>query len=341
MEKNILFSTDGILGYKENIEKVLKEKFDIVEYIGHYFPTKSGRTLYFKMLREFSKKNKIVEKYYKRYIEQYFCKLLDKYKEIKFDYFLVVAGQEFSKEFIQELRKRNPKIKCILYLWDKFEYTTLRKSAEEYDYIFSFDSEDCKKYGFYFRPSFYLDEIEKNKIEYCKRKYDIFYLGGLRDKKRYEIIENIFEFSKKTELNSFLKLYVNRKIEKYLPKNYLKEIIIRERMSYSKNIELIKNSKCVVEINADRQIGLTLRSIEAIGNETKIITTNSSIKEYDFYDKKNIYCIEKLEDIFLIPKEFFIEEYKKLSENIKNKYTTKGFIEEIFEIIEKNREVKL
>lgn len=337
MEKNILFSADGISGYKENIEKVLKEKFDTVEYIGHYFPTKSERTFYFRILREFSKKNKIVKKYYKKYIEQYFCKLLDKYKGIKFDYFLVIAGQEFSKEFIQELKRRNPKIKCILYLWDKFEYTTLRKSAEEFDYIFSFDPEDCKKYNFYFRPSFYLNEIEQNKIEYSKRKYDIFYLGGLRDRKRYDIIENIFKFSKKLKLNSFLKLYVNNKIEKYLPENYLKEIVIRERISYNKNLELLKNSKCVIEINADKQVGLTLRSIEAIGSETKTITTNTLIKEYDFYDEKNIYCIEKLEDIFLIPKEFFSQEYKKLSENIKNKYTVKGFIEEIFRVVKEKK----
>ncbi len=335
MKENILFSVDGILGYKENIEKILKEKFNVVEYIGNYFPTKSERTIYFKILREISKKNKIAEKYYKKYVEKYFCKLLDKYKEIKFDYFLVVAGQEFSKEFIQELKKRNPKIKCILYLWDKFEYTTLRNSAEEFDYIFSFDSEDCRKYGFYFRPSFYLDEVKENKINYNERKYDIFYLGALRDKKRYEIIKEVFDLAKNLNLSSFLKLYVNKKNKKYLPKNYLKEIVLKKKISYIENINLIKNSRCILEINISKQNGLTLRSIEAIGSGTKVITTNTLIKKYDFYDKKNIYCIEKIEDISLIPKEFFIEEYKEITKEIKNKYTIKGFLDEIFKKVEK------
>ena len=335
MNKNILFSVDDMLGYKENIEEVLKKKFNVAEYIEGYFPLKSERTLFFKLLREFSKRNKIIRRYYQKYIERYYCNLLDQYKGIKFDYFLVVAGREFSKEFIQELKKRNPNIKCILFVWDRFKYTTLRNSAEEFDYIFSFDQKDCEKYGFYFRPSFYLDEIKQNKIDYDKRKYDIFYVGRLRSKERYKIIEEFYKYSQKMNLNCYLKLYVNKELEKNLPNEYLKEIIIKEMIPYDKNINIIKNSKCVLDLNIADQMGLTLRSIESVGSETKIITTNTLIKKYDFYDKKNIYCIEKIEDISLIPKEFFVEEYKKLSENIKNKYTAQGFIEEIFRIIEK------
>lgn len=337
MKKNILFSTDNMLGYKENVEKILREKFDVTEYIENYFPLKSERTLYFKLLRETAKKNKLAKKYYQRYIEKYYFNLLDKYQKIKFDYFLVVAGREFSKEFIQELKRRNKGMKCILFVWDRFKYTTLRKSADEFDYIFSFDSRDCEKYGFYFRPSFYLNEIEQNKIEYSKRKYDIYYVGRLRSRERYKMIEEFYNYSQKINLNCYLKLYINKELEKYLPDNYIKDLIIKEMIPYDKNIDIIKNSKCVLDLNVPDQEGLTLRSIEAIGSETKIITTNTLIKEYDFYNDKNIYCIEKIEDISLIPKEFFIEEYKKLPENIKNKYTAKGFIEEIFNVVEKQR----
>lgn len=332
-KKNILFSTDGILGYREAVEKELKNFFNVVEYIESDMPSKKDRTIFFKILRELSKKNKFIEKYYKKYIKKYSRFLLNKYKGIEFDYFFVVAGREFSKEFIQELKQRNKKIKCILYLWDKFEYTTLRNSADEFDYVFSFDPEDCEKYGFIFRPSFYLDLIEKKKKEYSNRKYDVFYLGILRDRKRYQIVEEFFKLSKKLKLNTFLKLYVNKKNEMYLPQNYLKEVILKEKISYEKNLELINNSKIVLDINFSKQLGLTLRSIEAIGSETKVITTNNLIKNYDFYTKENIYCIEKLEDIGLISKKFFIEEYKKLPENIKEKYKAKGFIEEILKKI--------
>ena len=138
-----------------------------------------------------------------------------------------------------------------------------------------------------------------------KRKYDIYYVGRLRSRERYKLIEEFYKYSQKMNLNCYLKLYVNKELEKNLPNEYLKEIIIKEMIPYDKNINIIKNSKCVLDLNIADQMGFTLRSIESVGSETKIITTNTLIKKYDFYDKKNIYCIEKIEDISLIPKEFF------------------------------------
>lgn len=182
--KNILFSVDNIVGYKEDLENELEKIFKKVEYIETDIPSKEKRSIYFKILRELSKKNKYFNQYYKRYLSEYSKYLLKKYKNLKFDYFFVVAGREFSSEFIKELKKRNESIKCILFLWDKFEYTTLKNSAMEFDYIFSFDIEDCKKYNFKFRPSFYISDCEKNLIDYKKREYDIFYVGALRDKIR-------------------------------------------------------------------------------------------------------------------------------------------------------------
>lgn len=334
--KNILFSTDGILGYKENVEEVLKEKFNIVEYIGNYFPLKSERTLYFKVLREIAKKSKIANRMYKKYVEKYYCNMLDKYKNIKFDYFLVVAGQEFSKEFIQELKRKNTKIKCILFLWDKLEYTTLANSVDEFDYIFSFDPDDCKKYGFIFRPSFYLDILEEKIISWNKRKYDIFYIGALRNKERYEIVERIYEYAKNNNLKYFLKLYVDKKNEKYLPKNYIADIVTKEKISYEENMKLMKDSRVVLDMNFSKQLGLTLRSIESIGSKTKVITTNNQIKEYDFYDQNNIYCLNNKNIINSLPNIFVTKKYEDIPNDIKARYTVNGFINEVFERIIKN-----
>lgn len=331
--KNILFSCDGIIGYKEELEKEMKKRFEIVQYIEE-FPIKEERNLYFKLLRELNKKN-CFKSYYNEYIKKYQERLLKKYKKDTFDYFFIVAGKIFSIEFIKELKKYNSRLKIILFLWDKLEYTELKSMIKECDYIFSFEKQDCIKYSFIFRPSFYLRKLENNKKIYNERKYDIYYIGALRDKERYEIVKRIYDYAQENEFNVFLKLYVDGKSKKYLPANYEKNIVINKKISYKKNLKILKEAKVILDINYYEQLGLSLRNFEAIGNDTKIITLNNTIKEYDFYNEKNIYCIEKIEDISLIPKEFFIEEYKKLSENIKNKYTVQGFIEEIFRIIEK------
>lgn len=327
-DKNILFSVDGILGYKENVEKILKEKFINVEYIEE-FPLKKDRSLYFKILRELYKKN-FFKDYYKKYFSNYQNCLLNKFKDNYFDYFFVVAGKNFSVEFIHKLKEKHKKMKCILFLWDKLEYTDLKKIVKEFDYIFSFEKEDCIKYGFIFRTSFYLEKVENDIKKFADRKYDLFYIGALRDKKRYNIIKEIYDYGKKNGLNFYLKLYVNKNNEKDLPRDYEKNIVIKRKISYQENLDIVKDSKAILDINHLKQLGLSLRNFEAIGNETKIITFNETIKEYDFYDKQNIYYLKGIKEICSIPKDFFLHEYKKIPEEIKKQYTVEGFIDEIF-----------
>ena len=335
--KNILFSTDNIVGYKESVENALKRRFLEVEYIEEYLPIKEKRTLGFKILREISKNlndKNIIKKLYKNLEKKNIREMLNKYK-FKFDYFLVVAGREFSKEFLEILKEYNPKTKCILFLWDAFEETSLRKSSSEFDYIFSFDQKDCEKYGFIFRPIFYIEECEKDLIDYNKREYEIFYLGALRDKKRYDIVNEVYKYSNKNKLNYFLKIIYNKKNIKILKDNYNKEILSEKRVSYLENRKLLKNSRVVLDLNFEKQNGLTIRASEAIGSKNKIITTNKYIKEYDFYDEKNIVFIESIGEIKNISKEFFETEFNEISPEIKKRYTTEGFIEDIFNKIKK------
>ena len=331
--KRILFSTDGILGYKDSVEKELKNRFGYVKYIEKDIDQSCKKDIIYKMLREISKKlnkNNVLKQLFKKYQNKYIEKLFEKLNE-KFDYFLVVAGQEFSIEFIKKLKEKNPDIVTILFLWDTLEETALKNSAFQYDYIFSFDPEDCKKHNFIFRPIFYIEECEKNVPQYSEKKYDIYYLGALRDKKRYNIVKEFKKYSDLKKLNSFLKVIYNKKSIKILKNNLDNdEILCETKISYKENREILKNSRVVLDLNFERQNGLTIRASEALGTKTKVITTNKYIKKYDFYNEKNIYFIEKLEEIKDIPLSFFEEEYIEIDKEIKNRYTTKGFIDDIF-----------
>lgn len=333
--KNILFSTDNIVGYKESVENALKKRFLEVEYIEEYLPTKEKRSLGFKILREISKNfndKNIIKKIYKNLERKNIKKILNKYK-FKFDYFLVVAGREFSKEFLEILKEYNPEIKCILFLWDAFEETSLRKSSSEFDYIFSFDQKDCEKYGFIFRPSFFSDLYLKNTDE---KSIDFYYIGALRERKRYEIALNFYNYCKKNNLKCFIKIYVNKKNKYLLPDNYVEDIVTFDKIKYLKNIELTKKSKVILDINHSNQGGLTLRSIEGLASKSKIITTNKSIKNYDFYHRNNILIVDEIDKIDSIPLEFFKIKFKEVPESIASIYTAAGFIKDIFNEIISN-----
>lgn len=329
--KNILFSTDGILGYKESVQKELEKRFQYVEYIEKDIHQDCKKDIFYKILRESSKKlseNSILKKVYRKYQKKYIDKLMDNFTK-KFDYFFVIAGQEFSKEFIKELRKRNQGIKCIFFLWDSLDKTALKNSAFEYDYIFSFDKEDCKKYNFIFRESFYIEEYQRNVPKYNEKKYDIYYLGALRDKERYDIVKEFKKYAQKYNLTTFFRVVYNKKTIKILSKEKLEDFLSTQKIDYQKNREILKNSKVVLDLSTKGQNGLTLRVPESIAAGVKIITNNEDIKNYDFYNEKNIKIIKKIKDIEKIEIEFFKEPFVKIEQEIKERYSTEGFIDEI------------
>ncbi|MEK5777604.1 lipopolysaccharide biosynthesis protein, partial [Acinetobacter nosocomialis] len=58
-------------------------------------------------------------------------------------------------------------------------------------------------------------------------------------------------------------------------------------------VELYAKSNIILDISHPGQSGLTMRTFEAIGAGKKLITTNTNIKEYPFYNANNIFIISR------------------------------------------------
>ena len=70
-----------------------------------------------------------------------------------------------------------------------------------------------------------------------------------------------------------------------------------------------------------------MRTIEMIGMNKKIITTNQTIKEYDFYNPNNICVIDR--NNININTNFFDAQYEPLSDQIYIKYSLEQWIKDI------------
>ena len=102
----------------------------------------------------------------------------------------------------------------------------------------------------------------------------------------------------------------------------------------------MNQSKAVLDIQFSSQIGLTMRSIECIGMGVKLITTNTSIRKYDFYNENNILIIDRENPI--IDWDFLDKQYEEIEEKIYEKYSLKNWIDviltdkkEVYMIVEK------
>jgi hypothetical protein len=93
--------------------------------------------------------------------------------------------------------------------------------------------------------------------------------------------------------------------------------------------ELFLNSRIILDIEHPKQTGLTFRSIEALGAQKKLITTNLSISSYDFYDDSNIFILDRLSPS--VPDSFLYSEYNPVSKDIYDRYKLSSWLDKVLE----------
>lgn len=74
-------------------------------------------------------------------------------------------------------------------------------------------------------------------------------------------------------------------------------------------------------------MGLTMRSIESIGLDKKIITTGRDIINYDFYNPKNV-CVIDIDDP-CISSEFLSSFYDDLDDKTKSNYSLDKWLSDV------------
>jgi hypothetical protein len=268
---------------------------------------------------------------YKIKINSYYTK---KIKEMTpCDITLVINPECISLPILYRIKAVSKTAKFILYMWDSFSNKRkTRLLIPFFDKVLTFDPADAKKYHFVFRPLFFVFRAQKD--EHVLDKYDISFIGtGHSD--RIKIIKAIEEQCKEPRLRYFFYLYLQSPLI-YLFHKITNKAFKKARFSdfhykpldYDEYIRITECSSIIIDIEHPKQNGLTIRTLEMLGKEKKLITTNSNVKEYDFYDPSNVYIINRNNPAVDI--DFFEHTYKKLPEKLYYKYSIDGWLEDIF-----------
>lgn len=322
--KTILFFCNDFFNYREEIYIKLKE-YGYNVLLFNERP--SNKALVKFVLRFFPHFSKIIT-------YPYYKKILKKIKnEIKIDIVFFIKCEIAPMFFLRKLKKDfNPKF--ILYLWDSINHTPDYKTKLKFfDEIFSFDKVDCQKYKkIQFVPLFYLDTYQGR--EQNKNIYDFCFVGTIHSD-RLKLLTEIKSICEKNDLKYYYYMFLPTKwayyfykIKQYkIFKGYKINDFKYERLSSKEVANLYSKSKIIIDAEKNNQNGLTIRTFEVLASEKKLITTNISIKEYDFYLEDNIYVIEN--EINEIPKSFFLNKFIKIDESFINEYSLDKWIQKV------------
>ena len=259
---------------------------------------------------------------------------LNDFSVSKYDYIFVINGQTLSSRTLRLLKNKYPAASYILYMWDSVaNRKNIKNNFQFYDKIFTFDPYDAKKFGLFFRPLFYCDGFNK----LSSRRDFAYHLSfvGTAHSDRYQII-NRLRCKLPSYVKSYLYLYLQSKAVYWLSKLLRPGMLTARKSEFNfsplgkKDVESIfSNSFAILDIEHPNQTGLTIRSFETMGSCKKLVTTNTAIRDYDFFSQNNICIIDRNNPT--IPENFFHTPYLQLPELIRNRYSINGWLREIFE----------
>lgn len=323
--KKILFFAPKFFGYENAIKDELESQGAVV----HLYDERDNPSSLEKIIIRkcpFLLKNKIYS-YYKRIINT----------EEKFspDYVFFLSPETATKECINLLRNNFPAAKFILYMYDSLRNKNAKYIYKYFDRCLSFDPDDCKRYNFIFRPLFFMNSFEASK-NVQNYKYDFCFIGTIHSD-RAKILYQLKKQFDANDYSYFYYLYVPGKMmymlrwifDKYVRKfgeKYIHTVPIEKKVVS----DVSKHSKCIIDINHPKQIGLTMRTIEMLGLKRKILTTNENIKDYDFYNPANQIVVSRKN--IIIPKQNVSEIYETLDDKIYNLYNLKSWVLRIFDL---------
>ncbi|WP_351019038.1 hypothetical protein [Shewanella sp. AC91-MNA-CIBAN-0169] len=312
----ILLITPEFFGYECAIKQALIKSECEVDWYPHI---DAPNNLYKVFYRFFSF---IMKAHYYRY-------LLSRISyDSDYDKIVVIKGEGVGQKLLMKLKSLFPKAELIFYNWDSFKNNSLLPAEFHlYDKVKSFDGDDCK---------------ENNKVEHLALFYSnefkldkavnvdfVFYFAGTLHSNRYKDVKDVVSLVEGTG-KSYIYFYCQSRPIFYLKKLFgklPKELSITEVGFDKKSKEelrvLLLKSNCVIDFSHYLQVGLTMRTIEALGMKKKIVTNNSSVINYDFYNENNIYVLG--ESSFTLD-EFLLKPYIDLPDAIYKKYDIDNWV---------------
>lgn len=322
--KKILFLSANFFGYEKAIVKRLRELGAEVDF---YNERPSDSVLSKGIIR-------VNKNFYFKKIKSYYQKILKETSDRNYDFFLLIKGETIPFSFLEKFKKSHPSVKMIYYSYDAVqEYPKFLKLYSYFDNNFTFEPKDALEHNLHFRPLFFLNDY-RNSTTDVSINYDVVFIGSAHTD-RYLIGEKVKEICTTKNLKTYFYYYAQSKaaflLKKFFDQNLKKfdsKKLNFKKLQHSEIAEIYKQSLSVLDINKPFQDGLTMRTFETLASGKKLLTTNSDIKNYPFYNKDNMMILNR--NKIEVDSEFFKSDFKRISPETLEMMTLDSWIQCLF-----------
>lgn len=319
--KRVLYIAPRFFGYEAEIAEELRSRGAEVDFLRD----RPFDTPFMAALTRF-KREWIIDA-----ADRYYREGLSNFDRADYDIVFVVNGQTLSARTLTEWRNLYPRASFVLYMWDSFDNRPWAVANLKYfDHCFAFDPGNSKEFGLEFRPLFYTQGFERAASEAFE--YHISFVGTAHTD-RYATVSALAE-TLEDGIKPYWYLYLQS------PWIYLAYRVINPGFRQAKSCDfnfypltkaqvqqVFHASRAVLDIEHPKQTGLTMRTFETLGASKKLVTTNSRVRDYDFFSENNIAIVDRARP--RLPSGFLEAPYTPLPDELYRKYSITGWLDEI------------
>lgn len=243
------------------------------------------------------KLNFILRKHYE--LDQALKEACAKYKTV-YVFFLndSFVNARYPANLLAQYRNQYGNVKFALFFIDTVAFPLCHDAARlmksgVMDVNYSFDKKDASEYGMKHWHSPYSKILPDDQ----PKEYSL-YLCCDASTRRNEILQ-ILEACKKSGIQYYFHLRCSdiQTADSFRNIDNSVELYENSWLSYVQVLRESLASNCILEIVRPGQLGLTLRSYEAVCYNRKLLTNNKAILDFEFYDPRYMQYFEKVEDI--------------------------------------------
>lgn len=284
--KNIVFISPDTFGYYKSISAAIARKGFNPIWLNQLPSTSVISRVFFRLAPSIAR----------RLATGHFSKEFEKIEYV--DQILIIKGEGVSEATIAGMRARYPNAKIVFYLWDSLANVPgADRKIRLCDAAYSFDPIDCDHTpGLEHLPLFHSKEPSTIGHQPCFAAF----IGTLHSN-RYQLIRTLAEeIEKITGLAPFLYFYYPNRTLLAILKLFKKSFrVVRwsdvhfEPLPSEQYAAINSKAEIVIDICHPNQSGLTMRSIEALGQGKKLITNNKTVRRYEFFQPENCYVVDR------------------------------------------------
>lgn len=230
---------------------------------------------------------------------------------------IFVNDSGYAFDTVIKIRERNKNARVIVWYWNSVEYAVNPSQFNNLDCeLWTFDENDAINYDMYLNTQFYFNDItlSNNNVN-----NDVFFVGA--EKKRLSTILEIRAILENNGIKSEFHIVSSGKTQK-------NNTLYSPKISYSEVLEKISRSIAILDVVSEEQAGLTLRPLESIFFQKKLITNDKTIKGRDFYRENNVFILglDNIDNLY----NFIRSPYEPIASEVVNQYDFNSWLNRFF-----------